>query len=146
MGVIDPRELLDLDAVAVSLWWLGNTGFGINAGGSVILIASQMARVATAGQAAYLHHQGGAGAAGEGGGARVRRAGGTGEHPAPGGVATNRLVQRFGDLATAEAQWGPKHPLGRPEEIADGAVFLASDESRFMTGADLLIDGGYAAS
>ena len=38
MGVIDPRELLDLDAVAVSLWWLGNTGFAINAGGSIILI------------------------------------------------------------------------------------------------------------
>ncbi len=35
--------------------------------------------------------------------------------------------------------------LGRPEEIADGTVFLASDESSFMTGADLLIDGGYSA-
>ncbi|MCJ7751960.1 MAG: MBL fold metallo-hydrolase, partial [Armatimonadetes bacterium] len=38
MGVIDPRELLDLDAVAVSVWWLGNAGFAINAAGSVILI------------------------------------------------------------------------------------------------------------
>ena len=40
------------------------------------------------------------------------------------------------------------HPLGRlgrVEEIAAGAVFLASDESSFMTGADLLIDGGYTA-
>jgi L-ascorbate metabolism protein UlaG (beta-lactamase superfamily) len=35
---IDPRELLDLDAVAVSLWWLGNSGFAINAAGSIILI------------------------------------------------------------------------------------------------------------
>jgi len=35
--------------------------------------------------------------------------------------------------------------LGRPEEIAAGAVFLASDESSFMTGSDLLIDGGYTA-
>ena len=35
--------------------------------------------------------------------------------------------------------------LGEPEEIGRGAVFLASDDSSFMTGADLLIDGGYTA-
>jgi NAD(P)-dependent dehydrogenase (short-subunit alcohol dehydrogenase family) len=33
--------------------------------------------------------------------------------------------------------------LGQPEEIAAGALFLASDESSFMTGAELVIDGGY---
>ncbi|TFB76484.1 SDR family oxidoreductase [Cryobacterium glaciale] len=39
-------------------------------------------------------------------------------------------------------------PMGRaglPEEIAYGALFLASDESRFMTGSELIIDGGYLA-
>jgi NAD(P)-dependent dehydrogenase (short-subunit alcohol dehydrogenase family) len=35
--------------------------------------------------------------------------------------------------------------IGEVEEIAAGALFLASDESSFMTGADLLIDGGYLA-
>lgn len=45
--------------------------------------------------------------------------------------------------------WGPLIDLvpmkrfGKPHEIAYGAVFLASDESSFMTGADLVIDGGY---
>ena len=66
----------------------------------------------------------------------------------PGGIATDRLARRFGDLAAAEREWGPKHPIGRlgqPEEIARGAVFLASAESSFMTGADLLLDGGYTA-
>ena len=38
------------------------------------------------------------------------------------------------------------HPLGHvgePEDIAFGIVFLASDESKFMTGSELVIDGGY---
>ena len=39
----------------------------------------------------------------------------------------------------------PMGRAGRPEEIAHGAVFLASDESSFMTGAELVIDGGYLA-
>ena len=36
----------------------------------------------------------------------------------------------------------PMGRLGLPEEIANGALFLASDESSFMTGAELCIDGG----
>jgi meso-butanediol dehydrogenase / (S,S)-butanediol dehydrogenase / diacetyl reductase len=35
--------------------------------------------------------------------------------------------------------------LGRPEEIANGILFLASDEASFMTGAILTIDGGMTA-
>lgn len=43
---------------------------------------------------------------------------------------------------------GEKHLLGRqgrPEEVAAAAAFLASEESSFMTGSDLLVDGGYLA-
>lgn len=35
--------------------------------------------------------------------------------------------------------------FGEPEDVAYGVVFLASDESRFMTGAELVIDGGWTA-
>lgn len=39
----------------------------------------------------------------------------------------------------------PMGRLGQPAEIAKGIVFLASDDSSFMTGADLVIDGGQTA-
>ena len=39
----------------------------------------------------------------------------------------------------------PMGRAGQPAEIAAGAVFLASDESSFMTGSELVIDGGYLA-
>jgi dihydroanticapsin dehydrogenase len=34
---------------------------------------------------------------------------------------------------------------GRPEEVAAAAAFLASDDASFITGSDLLVDGGYLA-
>ncbi|MFO7995313.1 MAG: SDR family oxidoreductase, partial [Marinobacter sp.] len=40
------------------------------------------------------------------------------------------------------------HPvghMGEPDDIAWGAVYLASDESKFVTGSELVIDGGYTA-
>lgn len=40
----------------------------------------------------------------------------------------------------------PMGRFGRPEEIAEGALFLASDESSFMTGQSLLVDGGITAA
>ena len=52
------------------------------------------------------------------------------------------------DLGAARKAVGDLHPLGHmgePDDIAWGVVYLASDESKFMTGAELVIDGGYTA-
>jgi NAD(P)-dependent dehydrogenase (short-subunit alcohol dehydrogenase family) len=118
-------------------------------GGTVILIASQLGRVALPGRAAYCATKGALVQL-----ARVLAA----DHAAqgirantlsPGAVETRRLLQRWKTMDEARAVMAPKHLLGRlgqPEEIAHAAVYLASDASAFMTGADLLIDGGYTAT
>lgn len=41
-----------------------------------------------------------------------------------------------------------RHPIGsvgEPDDIAAGIVYLASDEAKFVTGSELVIDGGYTA-
>ena len=66
----------------------------------------------------------------------------------PGSIDTRRTLRRYGTRDAANKARGPLHLLGRTgraDEIASGALFLASDESSFMTGADLLLDGGYLA-
>ncbi|EON22018.1 short-chain dehydrogenase/reductase SDR [Nocardioides sp. CF8] len=61
----------------------------------------------------------------------------------------NRYVDEAGmDRAEARVALDALHPLGgtgTPDDIAWGAIFLASDEARWITGSELVIDGGYTA-
>ena len=71
------------------------------------------------------------------------------------GVRVNSLHPGFIDTPLTQAQAPevnafvvaatPMKRAGTTREIANGALFLASDESSFMTGAELVIDGGYLA-
>ena len=65
----------------------------------------------------------------------------------PGYVETN-LTKVLTDDPESLRKLEERHPmgrLGRPEEIANAALFLASDEASFVTGAPLIVDGGYTA-
>lgn len=116
-------------------------------GGSIIHVASQLGTVGTPGRVVYCATKG----------ALVTMAKAmAADHAAqkirvntlsPGGTETDRML-RFGSMEKAREVLGAKHLLQRlalPDEIAAGALFLASDASSFMTGADLRIDGGYNA-
>jgi len=67
----------------------------------------------------------------------------------PGPVETPLLLNIFGDdpaaLERRRIHW-PTGRLAKPREIVNGALFLASDESSYVTGATFLVDGGLTAS
>ena len=62
----------------------------------------------------------------------------------PGYIETDML----GNDPAIHAHWLKKTPLktfGKPEHIADLAIYLSSPKAQFVTGADWLIDGGYVS-
>ncbi len=67
---------------------------------------------------------------------------------APGPIQTP-IIERAGmpqqaidEFGQSVIEFNPMHRFGKPEEIAEAAVFLASDESSYMLGAEIIIDGG----
>jgi len=64
----------------------------------------------------------------------------------PGIVETPLQAPYLTDELRAEFKTGiPLGRIGRPREIAYAALFLASEESSFMTGAEMIVDGGFMA-
>ncbi|WP_416908529.1 MAG: SDR family NAD(P)-dependent oxidoreductase [Polymorphobacter sp.] len=120
-------------------------------GGSVINLSSILGKVGMAGTAAYCASKGGV--------ALLTKSAAL--EWAPLGIRVNSVHPGFIETpmvanALHAAENGNEmrdqliaaHPLGRfgvPREIADAVVFLASDESSFMTGSELVVDGGFTA-
>ena len=70
----------------------------------------------------------------------------------PGYIHTEMMettcYSEYGSLEAGLEAIAKRHPIGRvgkPQDIANGAIFLASEESSFITGTELVIDGGYLA-
>lgn len=119
-----------------------------NGGGSIVNISSIVGLVGMAGSSAYAASKGGVRAlsksvAVEYAGKNIRC-----NSVLPGVIMTNlqnaplrENPQLFETLATTI----PMGHLGDPEDVANCALFLASDESKYVTGAELVVDGGYTA-
>jgi NAD(P)-dependent dehydrogenase (short-subunit alcohol dehydrogenase family) len=63
-------------------------------------------------------------------------------------MVENHLRATAPDVEAAKAAAGAAHPIGtmgEPDDIAWAVVWLASDEAKFVTGAEIVIDGGYTA-
>jgi NAD(P)-dependent dehydrogenase (short-subunit alcohol dehydrogenase family) len=118
-------------------------------GGSIVHVSSIMATVANYGQAAYCTTKGAITMLSKGIALDYADKGIRSNTIQPGGIATKGMADLYGgEMERAEAEWGAvMHPIGRlgkVEEIADSAVFLASERSSFITGADLPVEGGYS--
>lgn len=121
-------------------------------GGSIINLSSILGKVGQPGAAAYCASKGGV----------LMLSKAAALEWAPAGIRVNSVHPGYIDTpmvsgAIQRSENGnelrdlliSRHALGRlgvPREIADGIVFLASDESSFMTGSELVIDGGYTAA
>ena len=64
-------------------------------------------------------------------------------HPGP--IETEMLKEAAGGREEAYRQRVPLGRVGTTEDIAYGVLYLASDESSFVTGSELVIDGGSTA-
>lgn len=119
------------------------------AGGGVILnIASQLGHVTTAGSSAYSASKAALlsltrSIAVDCAADNIRAV-----SLSPGAVMTGRLTRRYGTEDEVNRALAHKHPagrIGRPRELAEAALYLVSDGASFVTGSDLLADGGYTA-
>ena len=146
------RQILavNLDGVFLGLRHAGPR-IAASGGGSVINLSSILGKVGMAGAAAYCASKGGV--------TLLTKAAAL--EWAPLGIRMNSVHPGFIDTpmvsnALADREDGNEmrvalmnaHPIGRfgvPREIADAIAFLASDDASFITGAELVVDGGFTA-
>jgi len=112
--------------------------------GRIINTASVMARYTDYGLAAYCASKAGVAGLTRTLALEIGKFGVTANYIEPGAIQTGMTAASFADDAIAEI-WAKKsvlRRLGEPRDIARGALFLASDDSAFVTGHGLTVDGG----
>ncbi len=115
-------------------------------GGSIILIASQLADAPKPGRAWYASQKGALMSLVKALAVDHAKDNIRANTLSPGPTADERFFSQWPSEEEAHANANTLfNRLGDPDEMAAGVVFLASDEASFVTGTDLLIDGGYTA-
>jgi cyclopentanol dehydrogenase len=116
-------------------------------GGSMINISSIGGLIGTPGYAAYHAAKGAVRMLAKHGAVAFAKDGIRCNTLFPGPILTPMLESLMPDKDAHDATVASTvlKRLGRPEEIAYAALFLASNESSYVTGADLAVDGGYTA-
>lgn len=145
-----PEEVFDrIIAINLKGVWLGMKHaiplMEQRGGGSIISTASIAGLSGLSGIGAYCASKGGVialtrAAAGEWAAKNIRV-----NCICPGGIVTG-IGGRNADPDATRARMAPIHPVGRagePEDIANAALWLASDESTFVTGQAIVVDGGW---
>jgi NAD(P)-dependent dehydrogenase (short-subunit alcohol dehydrogenase family) len=118
-------------------------------GGSIVNVASFVAIMGAAtAQIAYTASKGGVLSMTREIAVEYARRGIRANSLCPGPIATPMLEELMSDPARRQRRLVhiPMGRLGRAEELAQAALFLASDESSFMTGSSLVVDGGITAA
>ena len=157
-GISHRLNFLDLDSetwdriIAVNLTGMFHLGQAAarqmvkqGSGGSIINVTSQLAEVARPERAAYV--------ASKGGGRSLTHAMAVDLAPhnirvnaiAPGPTLTGLTRASYTDPAARRATEAliPLGRLGQPDDLVGAVLFLASDESRWVTGSTVTVDGGY---
>src|SRR6267143_552800 len=159
-GVSHGGTLLDLDpaewerVIAVNLTGMFHLGQAAarqmvrqGGGGSIINVTSQLAEVARPERAAYIASKGGGRSLTHAMAIDLAAHGIRVNAIAPGPTLTGLTRASYTDPEARRATEAliPLGRLGQPDDLVGALLFLASDESRWVTGSTVTVDGGYLA-
>ena len=154
-----PAGLLEVDAetwdriIAVNLTGMFHVGQAAarqmvkEGGGSIINVTSQLAEVARPERVAYVASKGGARSLTHAMAVDLAAHGIRVNAIAPGPTLTGLTRASYTDPEARRATEAmiPLGRLGQPDDLVGAVLFLASDESRWVTGSTVTVDGGYLA-
>src|SRR5713226_3894461 len=159
-GISHRGNFLDLDAatwdriIAVNLTGMFHLGQAAarqmvrqSGGGSIINVTSQLAEVARPERAAYVASKGGGRSLTHAMAVDLAAHGIRVNAIAPGPTLTGLTRASYTDPEARRATEAmiPLGRLGQPDDLVGAVLFLASDESRWVTGSTVTVDGGYLA-
>lgn len=114
-------------------------------GGAIVNVASVGGVIGAAGTAAYSATKGGVIALSRSAAIEYAKSGIRLNIISPGSIETDMLATVPTDLLAQVAAGHPVGRIGKPEEVAEAVVWLCSDVASFVTGHNMIVDGGYTA-